>query len=510
VTVADLLALSAFKSDSLPSAHVTLAAIARHAGDPDLSIGKLSRLVSIEPGLTLELLQAANRSVAKPGSIRTVQQAIGRLGFRFVRNRAVARVVRQASEGLSVGGLDSKRHWEDALRRALAAKVLAEFLGHENPEEVFTVGLLQEVGTLVMAAHDPARGGDLERVAREPSETRMRVERELFGVTHDQVVAVVGKAWGLPEDILLPIEHHHAESRKQLPRGMERTAEMLHVADLIADLLVTQGDERVVHRCRQALTALPGRTDVALAEVLERVQKGLPGIARELGIELGKQASIQEVLTHATASLVQINQGYENLILQLEDALQQKQELARLLERKNLELEALAATDPLTGAANRRRFAAVAQRTLKQHAEKGAAVSILAFDLDHFKSVNDNHGHGAGDSVLVEVVRRLNLSLRPDDLVGRLGGEEFAVLLPGTDQEGARLAAERCRRRIADTPIDCGEVGLDITTSIGGATRIGLGSLEAMLREADEALYAAKGGGRNQVVWYGESARQAS
>ncbi len=507
--MADSQALSAFKSDSLPSAQVTLAAIARDAGDPNLSIGKLSRLVSVEPGLTLELLQAANRSVAKPGSIKTVQQAIGRLGFRFVRNRAVARVVRQAATGLSVGGLDSKRHWEDALRRALSAKILADCLGHKDPEEVFTIGLLQEVGTLVMAAHDPARGADLERVAREPSETRMRVERELFGVTHDQVIAVVGLAWGLPEDILLPIEHHHSESRKQLPRGMERTAELLHVADLIADLLVTKGDERVVHRCRQAMTDLPGRTDVALAEVLERVQKGLPGIAAELGIELGKQASIQEVLTHATASLVQINQGYENLILQLEDALQQKQELARLLERKNLELEALAATDPLTGAANRRRFTSVAQRTLKQHGESGQAVSILAFDLDHFKLVNDNHGHGAGDAVLVEVVRRLSLSLRPDDLVGRLGGEEFAVLLPGTNEEGARLAAERCRRRIADTPIDCGEVGLDITTSIGGATRCGLGSLEAMLREADEALYVAKDNGRNQVTWYAEGARKA-
>ena len=75
----DSKALSAFQSDSLPSAEVTLAAIARDAGDPTLSIGKLSRLVSIEPGLTLELLQAANRSVIKPGTIRTVQQAIGRL-----------------------------------------------------------------------------------------------------------------------------------------------------------------------------------------------------------------------------------------------------------------------------------------------------------------------------------------------------------------------------------------------------------------------------------------------
>lgn len=507
--MADEQALSAFKSDALPSAQVALAAIAREAGDPELSIGKLARLVSVEPGLTLELLQAANRRVSRPGSVKTVQQAIGRLGFRFVRNRAVGRVVRQASKGLSVGGLDSRRHWEDALRRALSAKVLAEILGHSDPEEVFTVGLLQEVGTLVMAAHDPARGRDLERVAREPSDVRMRTERELFGATHDEVVAVVGTAWGLPEDILLPIQHHHSETRKDLGREMARTAELLYVADMVADFLVTQGDERVVHRCRQALEGLPGRSDVALTEVIERVQKGLPVIAKELGIELGKQASIAEVLTHATTSLVQINQGYETLILQLEEALQQKQELARLLERKNLELEALAATDPLTGAANRRRFTAVAQRTLKDHGESGEPVSILAFDLDHFKSVNDTHGHGAGDAVLVEIVRRLNLSLRADDLVGRLGGEEFAVLLPGTDQEGARLAAERCRRRIADSPIDCGEVQLSVTTSIGGASRSGIGSLEAMLREADEALYAAKDGGRNQVIWHTELVREA-
>ncbi|MED5372436.1 MAG: diguanylate cyclase [Myxococcota bacterium] len=502
-------ALEALDPGKLPGAQATLAAIAREAGDPELSINRLARLVALEPGLTVELLEAANRSVTKQGCVKTPQQAISRLGFRFVRNRAVARVVRSASAELDTGGLDVRRHWEDSLRRALAARVLAERLGHRDPEEVFTAGLLQEVGTLLLAAHDPARGEDLERVAHEPSETRMRVERELFGLTHDEVIQVVGEAWNLPPDILAPIRHHHEPKSSELGREAARTATLLAAADRIADLFVTRGDERVVHRCRQALEQLQGRGGVELAQVVQSVQKGLPKIASELGIEVGRQASVAEVLTAATSSLVQITQGYENLIQQLEEALREKQELARLLERKNHELEALAATDPLTGAANRRRFTSLAQRALKQHCAEGRPLTLLIFDLDHFKKVNDQHGHPAGDAVLVEVVRRLSLSLRADDTIARLGGEEFAALLPDTDEEGGRLAAERCRRRIAESPIDAGETSLSVTCSIGGATRTGLGSLEGLLSEADRALYHSKSSGRDRVTWFGERAKEA-
>jgi diguanylate cyclase (GGDEF)-like protein len=116
-------------------------------------------------------------------------------------------------------------------------------------------------------------------------------------------------------------------------------------------------------------------------------------------------------------------------------------------------------------------------------------------DLDWFKRVNDEHGHQRGDRVLQEFTRRLRQTVRASDTLYRLGGEEFAVLLPGTDIENGRVTAEKLRARVADTALD----GLPITASFGVAETDGNESPDEFYRRADQALYAAKAGGRNRV-----------
>ena len=125
----------------------------------------------------------------------------------------------------------------------------------------------------------------------------------------------------------------------------------------------------------------------------------------------------------------------------------------------------------------------------------------MMLDLDHFKLVNDRHGHGAGDDVLREVARRLLATIRETDLPARYGGEEFAVLLPETDLETARAAAERVRLAVAEAPIGTRRGPLAVTLSAGvavleDATR----DLGALFDAADAALYAAKSAGRNRVA----------
>jgi two-component system cell cycle response regulator len=164
----------------------------------------------------------------------------------------------------------------------------------------------------------------------------------------------------------------------------------------------------------------------------------------------------------------------------------------------------LAMIDPLTGLHNRRyampQLAAIAARA----AEEGRPFAVMIVDLDRFKLVNDRHGHGAGDQVLVEVSRRLTANLRADDLLARIGGEEFLVALPDAGMVLARTVAERLCRSIEERPIRLASGALlTVTVSIGVAVSDGtrLNSSDAVIEAADLALLDSKGSGRNQVTF---------
>lgn len=172
----------------------------------------------------------------------------------------------------------------------------------------------------------------------------------------------------------------------------------------------------------------------------------------------------------------------------------------------------MALTDSLTGLFNRRYLSAHLPRLLDRSGGNNKPVSALLFDIDHFKVVNDTWGHGVGDEVLKEVAQRASRNLRNFDLVARLGGEEFVVIMPDTDGNQATAVAERLRRRIAEEPFAVSApVGkIDVTISIGVAladwTLDAEGrpeSGDALLRRADTALYQAKRSGRNRVVMDG-------
>ncbi len=174
--------------------------------------------------------------------------------------------------------------------------------------------------------------------------------------------------------------------------------------------------------------------------------------------------------------------------------------------RLTASLDELASTDPLTRLFNRRVFLRWCDRELARARQGGSAFSMLMVDLDHFKSVNDQHGHAAGDSVLVAVVEKLQDSVRGIDVLGRWGGEEFVVLLPGASAEAAFLVAQRIRGNIERTQVPVaarrgdGVETLRVTASVGIAAFQGReDGIEAMLKRADAALYRAKAEGRNRV-----------
>lgn len=172
-------------------------------------------------------------------------------------------------------------------------------------------------------------------------------------------------------------------------------------------------------------------------------------------------------------------------------------ELQRALAREQL----LARTDELTGLNNRRYFFDAATQQFEIAMRYGQPLSLMIFDIDHFKRINDEHGHPAGDRVLRHVAAILHDIVRAADILARYGGEEFIVLLPETDGISAQALADRIRTEVAASSLMLDQQECAVTISAGITERHGLDDkLDAMIRRADEALYAAKAQGRNRVV----------
>ncbi|MGN7437752.1 MAG: PleD family two-component system response regulator [Alcanivorax sp.] len=167
----------------------------------------------------------------------------------------------------------------------------------------------------------------------------------------------------------------------------------------------------------------------------------------------------------------------------------------------------MALTDSLTGLYNRRYLEVHLEKLIESNAQSKKALAVILLDIDHFKEVNDTHGHNVGDEVLKVFSDRLKDNVRSFDLVARLGGEEFVVILPDVSPERAYMVAERLRKSIAEEPVPCSAEGgsLVVTTSVGGAIiRNGGHAIASVLDRADKCLYEAKHTGRNCTIFEGK------
>jgi diguanylate cyclase (GGDEF)-like protein len=175
--------------------------------------------------------------------------------------------------------------------------------------------------------------------------------------------------------------------------------------------------------------------------------------------------------------------------------------MQREREEAVAKLREYADRDGLTGIANRRFFESRLADEFSRWQRYGGELSMLLFDLDHFKRINDEFGHVAGDTVLRSMAQRVSDVVRKQDVFGRFGGEEFALLLPCTPLDDALYVAEKIRRTIGDEPIEVQGVIVPVTASVGAAAaRAGAPDYEGMINEADAALYTAKRQGRNRSI----------
>jgi diguanylate cyclase (GGDEF)-like protein/PAS domain S-box-containing protein len=291
-----------------------------------------------------------------------------------------------------------------------------------------------------------------------------------------------------------------AERTRQFVANQDSLRRLFDAAP-VALVMLDAGDDRVVacnERAAQLLRADGGALvggppppfasdDADRAELLARVRRdGV--LTAEVRVE-ARDGSVRwallEARTLALADRAAVMLGFA-------DIGPQKQSEARLRE--------LATTDPLTGALNRRRLFELATDEVRRSERYGRPLCFAMLDLDHFKAVNDRHGHTAGDEALRTVAAAIRAGLRSHDLLARYGGEEFAVVLPETGLETAVAAMDRIREAIAGLRFDAGGAALRITVSAGVVAWRPGESPGAVLDRADVALYEAKRSGRNRVV----------
>ena len=193
---------------------------------------------------------------------------------------------------------------------------------------------------------------------------------------------------------------------------------------------------------------------------------------------------------------LRIESEREKLIVQLSEEVAER-------KRAQDELQQLAMTDPLTGMFNRRHFFEMAEVEFAKTTRYARPLSIVIFDIDLFKGINDTYGHPAGDQVLIQISDVLRTKVRRTDFSGRYGGEEFIVLLTETGISGAQSFAEHLRRLVEEMPVQYGGNSISVTASFGVASREQLEpnqTLDHLIFLADQALYEAKKTGRNRVV----------
>ena len=487
----------------LPTAPAIAARILDAIRDDGDSYRSLAAVIATDPALAARLLSVANSSLyAQTSKVTRIEQAIALLGLNLVKNIALSFAVVRGLETNSEFGFDFCRFLKRAVTGAVAAEMIGNQIGHPN-EDLFACALLQDVGMLVFALVVPE---DYARVLEEEASSPEHlcvVEARRFGCDHQELGAEILLLWGLPESLAEPIRHHHRLAPG--PESRQITIDLLYLADRVASLYHGFHSAERALQIKGFLAEHYGQTEQSSDKLIDAVASRAQEMLAVYEIETGAIKPYSQLLQEANDELGRLNLSYEQLVMELKQAQARTEQLAADLGEANSRLRELVSRDGLTGLYNHRHFQEMLRKEISEASRYGRPLSLILFDIDYFKKVNDGYGHPAGDAVLKHVASYAAEAVRTSDVLARYGGEEFAIILPETHARDAVVLGERIRRGIETMKIDLGgtQPPLRVTVSVGlsslkpGASENAQG---VMIEAADKALYAAKGGGRNRLV----------
>ena len=492
----------------LPSPPDVALRLVKACADPDISAPQLQKIIGQNATLVAELLRMVNSplyGLRQP--VTKLNQAIMLLGQDTLRHIALMFLARETVRAHPIPNFDLLKFWDQSLRRAVSARSLAEAVG-ADAEEAFTLGLLQDLGLLALFIVYPHAVQHWDTLCAADPDERYHLEQELFGITHDKVGQLLGENWHLPEELTIPWAAHHCLEWDDQDPGVQRLARIAACSDWMAAVYSATDKRLALVCCRRRICETLGVDQHRIDALLAALPKSVEDAALALGVNIGRQSPLTDVLADANRRLVVGGQG-EGGHARLETALAARERLAEELLEAYERVARLAFFDPLTRLVNRRRFEDLFCREVLRHGRAGQTLSVVALDIDHFKTINDTHGHALGDAALAAVSDAVRATLRASDAGGRLGGDELCLLLPDTSAEGGKTAAERLRASVEGRILQGGHGDVRLTVSLGGSTWHGSSRtraaaddiMKSLLEAADKALYLSKNSGRNQVNW---------
>ncbi len=489
------------KELNLPSPPAIAVKILNAVQNDEVSLAELGEIISTDPALTAKMLKVANSGIfACNGEISNINRAIAVLGTNTIKSISLSFVIAAEFVGNKNTGFDYDNFWRCSVMAAISAELLSKVLHYKN-DDIFVTTLLRDIGMLVISLTKGEEYNALLKEAHAGDANLLELEKKKYGFDHQLVSYALLTDWNIPESVTEPILYHHQPQKSS--EIYQKPVEIINYAEQLSAIYNEEGTAEKARLLQQNLIEQYTIEDSQVAELLDEVATRSSEILELFELDPGEIKSYSLLLQQANAELGKLNLSNEQMILEMQEAKEKAEKLARELQDANKRLKELVYRDGLTGLYNHRYFQESLANELRRATRYQSSVSLIIFDIDFFKKVNDTHGHPVGDLVLSNLAKAVNSAVRPCDIVARYGGEEFAVILPETNAAGVKVFAARLRRCVEGiaTLVD-GQ--LIYVTISAGATTFNKEQTDVtkdiLIETADRGLYMSKQNGRNQVT----------
>jgi len=479
------------KCERLPSFPAIAARVIEMCGDENVSIRELGEVLSHDTAISTKILRTINSSFyGLRHRVTTVERATTMLGINSVKMLALGFSLVPQLKGLGGEDFDPTIIWKRSLFAAVGAHTIAREVKFDHYEEAFIAGLLQDLGVIVLLQTLRADYVKIIEQAVDAHGKLRPLELQELDIDHPGVGKALAEQWKLPPILISAIGGHedpdNAEPKyQQLVRSVSLGAK---AADcFLSPPEMQQG--RVKTYIRYASQWFDLNAEQA-GSYLGSIEEGTRELGKLFEIESKADQDASDLMIMANETLADISVK----------VVQETHEL----EEENQQLSEQAHFDPLTSTLNRGGLDKTLAACFEESRDKGKPVSVIFFDADKFKPINDTHGHHIGDRILQLVAGSMQECLLPGGHVGRYGGDEFTMVLSGVTGEQAAVIAEKVRQHVERVSVENDNgMKLSLSVSVGLSSYNGTDSpafsADQLLVAADRAMYAAKAAGGNRV-----------
>ncbi len=479
----------------LPSPPTFALKVIELVNDPELDIDEAVKVFSLDPAIVSKILRIANSPLyASQRKVDTLQMAIIHLGLNATISLALSfSLVSGLRKGNQDATLNHSLYWKRSGLAGAASRVLSNYCELPCLEELFIAALLQDIGMLALDRLNPGLYAD-SALAQHCHAKVVEHEQQQLGCSHATVGGWLLAQWRLPERLHMAATYSEDPIQVSLDNELAKFVRCAAGAGVLANLLLNGGQDDTLQDTTDKLERWLGITAEQLPNLLEQMQPVLIEVDNLFDMKISQEVNSEDLIEMARESQLFAN-------LRICQEVEKLKEGTLNLEAQCEQLENSAQRDGLTKLYNRSFVDEYLDKMFKQSLRERSIFTLGFLDLDHFKQVNDAHGHSVGDLIIKAAADILQAQVRSSDIVGRYGGEEFLIVLPETPAVGAQDVFLRILETFRQTrhDINAGQQ-LEVTVSIGFATHTPecpFSNIGALIKAADDALYQVKQNGRN-------------